>query len=91
MVNFEMEKEMQNIEENKRRNLPTNLGRNPSYSPLPMSFSPCSAHATSFSFYQWHLHAGPTRQPHSDMAGRGRSGFTMGPPRQTGHQPRDRV
>jgi hypothetical protein len=49
MVNFEMEKEMQNIKENKKRNSPTNLGRN-SYNPQSLSLSPCSVHATPFIF-----------------------------------------
>jgi hypothetical protein len=45
-----MEKEMQNIKENKRRNLPTNLGRNPSYSPLPMSLPPARPTLPPFLF-----------------------------------------
>jgi hypothetical protein len=53
MVKFEMEKEMQNIKENKKRNSPTNLGRNPSYSPLPLSLSPLLGpiHSLSLFFY----------------------------------------
>jgi hypothetical protein len=65
MVNFEMEKEMQNIKENKKkRNSPTNLGRNPSYSPLPLSLSPCSAQSTlsPYSFTLSHLRVGLPRQ-----------------------------
>jgi hypothetical protein len=48
-----MEKEMQNIKENKKRNSPTNLGRNPSYSPLPLSFFPLLGpiHSLSLFFY----------------------------------------
>jgi hypothetical protein len=59
-----MEKEMQNIKENKKRNSPTNLGRNPSYSPLPLSLSPCSAQSTlsPYSFTLSHLRVGPPRQ-----------------------------
>ena len=56
---------MQNIKENKKkRNSPTNLGRNPSYSPLPLSLSPCSAQSTlsPYSFTLSHLRVGPPRQ-----------------------------
>jgi hypothetical protein len=52
-----MEKEMQNIKENKKRNSPTNLCRNPSYSPLSLSLSPARPTLPPFIF----LFTGDTR------------------------------
>jgi hypothetical protein len=53
---------MQNIKENKKRISPTNLGRNPSYSPLPLSLSPLLGpiHSLSLFFYPVTLTCGPS-------------------------------
>jgi hypothetical protein len=52
---------MQNIKENKKRNSPTNPGRNPSYSPLLLSFFPLLGpiHSLSLFFYPVTLPRGP--------------------------------